>query len=394
MELFPAILIGGPPHMGKSVLTYSLTHALRERGIQHYVLRAYPDGEGDWSNETDQRLVRRIRVKGQGTPQWVDRICRDIAARHLPLIVDVGGRPTPDQERIFDGCTHTILLTGDTTAHDTWEAMLIRHGLLPLADLRSQLRGQDRITDAGPVLRGVITGLERNATTTGPTFDALLERVTRLFAYDPAELRRTHLALAPVETAVDLDRLARTLGVPFTGEKATWEPHHLPALLDYLPEGIPLGLYGRAPNWLYTAVALLAAPAEFYQFDPRLGWIAPPVLRCGPTPPDAPLQAHVVPQADHLHLDFRLPTAYLDYAEAGGLFVPPPPAGMGIVISGRIPHWLYTGLALTYRATPWLAVYQPQLKGAVVIHTTTGTPGIGDRIHIQPDASTSCNKQR
>ena len=212
MELFPALLIGGPPHMGKSVLTYSLTHALRERGVPHYVIRAYPDGEGDWANESDQKLVRRIRVKGKGTPRWVDRICRDIAARHLPLIVDVGGRPTPDQERIFDCCTHSILLTGDQTAHATWEAMLARHGLIPLADLRSQLTGQARLAETGLVLRGLITGLERGTTAAGPTFAALVERVARLFAYDPAELRRTHLVLAPAETTVDLDRLARILG--------------------------------------------------------------------------------------------------------------------------------------------------------------------------------------
>src|SRR5438552_6610469 len=45
----PAILIGGPPHTGKSVLTYSLSQALRKRSIEHYVIRASPDGEGDWS---------------------------------------------------------------------------------------------------------------------------------------------------------------------------------------------------------------------------------------------------------------------------------------------------------------------------------------------------------
>ena len=44
MELFPAVMIGGPPHSGKSVLAYSLTQALRARGVAHYVLRAYPDG--------------------------------------------------------------------------------------------------------------------------------------------------------------------------------------------------------------------------------------------------------------------------------------------------------------------------------------------------------------
>ncbi|RLC95632.1 MAG: CRISPR-associated protein Csx3 [Chloroflexi bacterium] len=368
MELFPAILIGGPPHMGKSVLTYSLTHALRERGIQHYVIRAYPDGEGDWANESDQKLVRRIRIKGQGIPQWVDRICRDIAARHLPLIVDVGGRPTSDQERIFDCCTHAILLTSDEDTHNAWQAMLARHGLIPLADLHSQLHGRDIITDAGPVLRGVITGLERGTTAAGSTFDALVERVARIFAYDPNELRRTHLALAPVETAVDLDRLARTLGVPFTGEKATWQPHHLPAVLDYLPEAVPLGIYGRGPNWLYAAIALLATPAPFVQFDVRLGWVRAASLPMGTPDPAAPLQVQLHEFPDHILVESSLPTAYLDYSQLETLTMPPVPAGFGIILSGKLPLWLYTSLAITYRAAPWIAVYQPQV-GAVVIYS-------------------------
>ena len=58
MELFPAVMIGGPPHSGKSVLAYSLSQALRARQVAHYVLRAFPDGEGDWANEADQAMVR------------------------------------------------------------------------------------------------------------------------------------------------------------------------------------------------------------------------------------------------------------------------------------------------------------------------------------------------
>lgn len=367
MELFPAILIGGPPHMGKSVLAYSLTHALREQGVPHYVLRAYPDGEGDWANESDQKLVRRIRVKGQGTPQWVDHICRDITARHLPLIVDVGGRPTPDQERIFDHCSHAILLTADELAHHAWTDLLSRHGLILLVDLRSDLHGQDRITDDGSILRGTITGLERGTTASGPTFDALVERVARLFAYDPDELRRAHLGAAPVETAVDLDRLARVLGVPFTGEKATWKPHHLPALLDYLPEATPLGLYGRGPDWLYAAIALLSYPAPFYQFDVRLGWITPPTLYLGSPPADAPLCVCQQPQADYTKLTLTIPTAYLDYSEAHGMLVPPVPPEQGLILSGKLPLWLWTALAIAYRDAPWLAVYQPPLSNQAVV---------------------------
>lgn len=60
----PAVLVGGPPHAGKSVLTYSLTRALRQYGIAHYVMCAAPDGEGHWSQETPEQVREIIRRKG------------------------------------------------------------------------------------------------------------------------------------------------------------------------------------------------------------------------------------------------------------------------------------------------------------------------------------------
>lgn len=86
MNPFPAVMIGGPPHSGKSVLVYALSQAQ----VAHYVLRACPDGEGDWSQETSQDQVRLLRQKGQFSDEFVERVRRDIERRHLPSLVDVG----------------------------------------------------------------------------------------------------------------------------------------------------------------------------------------------------------------------------------------------------------------------------------------------------------------
>jgi CRISPR-associated protein Csx3 len=300
--------------------------------------------------------------------------------------VDVGGRPTAWQERIFDYCTHAILLTPDEPAHAAWLDLAARHSLITLADLRSELHGVSQVTATQPVLEGVIAGLEWRQRIGGPTFEALATRIARLFAYDAHELRRSHLASAPVETAIDLDRLARTLGVPFSGDKALWQPRHLPRVLDYLPEAAPLGLYGRGPNWLYAAVALLACPEPFHQFDARLGWVTPPML-CLRTPrAGAPLQVHPQPRSDHTHLAFTIPKAYLDYTEADGLLTHPVPPDQGIVLSGKLPLWLYTALALVYVPhASWVAVYQPQCGDqAIVVQSRGPKLGVGDRVVSPP----------
>ncbi|GAC1364983.1 MAG: hypothetical protein NVS2B12_23770 [Ktedonobacteraceae bacterium] len=62
----PALLIGGPPHAGKSVLFHSVSSALHRQNIRHYALRACPDGEGNWSQESDLATAMLIRDRIRG----------------------------------------------------------------------------------------------------------------------------------------------------------------------------------------------------------------------------------------------------------------------------------------------------------------------------------------
>ena len=380
-ERFPAILIGGPPHSGKSVLTYSLTHALRVCDVKHYVIRAAPDGEGDWSNEVDQRLVRELRFKGAFTPAFTNFVCKGLRNRHYPLLVDVGGRPTPEQERIFDLCTHAILLTPDAQSQAQWHALLERHAVPCIADLTSDLHGQSSIEEVEPVLKGTITGLERKHSAIGPVFEALVDKIVALLFYDPIELYHQIEALCDVETVIDLQRLARTFNISGEGQRPQWKPEHLPDILNYLPPATPLALYERGTNWIYAAVALLAWPAAFAQFDPRLGWIHAQSLRQGVVPKQVlRVQPHAWP--DGVHLAFEVPATYLDHSAMPDWIVPMLPAHQGVILSGKLPYWLYTSLARTYHAQPWIAVYQPQLRGAVVVHSTVAAHHIGEYIKM------------
>lgn len=381
MEPFPAVLVGGPPHSGKSVLTYSLSQALRQRGVEHYVLRAAPDGEGDWANEADQELVRTLRFKGEFDLVFVQFICQSIRQRHLPLLVDAGGRPTPAQERILECSTHAILLAPDEVSRAHWRSLATRYGLSIVAELTSDLHGSGRLDEHGPVVRGVISGLERGQTASGPAFEALVQRLAALMAWDAEELYRRHEARCPVETVIHLGRLARTLGLGLEGQQVRWEPDHLPMVLDYLPEATPLALYGRGPNWLYAAVALLAAPAALVQFDPRLGWVQAISLRVDKPESAGPFSINIHSIGDYLLLQISAP-AILDYSQIETLCVPPLPPGWGVVLSGKLPLWLYTSLALTYRAASWVGVYQPQLERAVVVYSAVEGRAVGETVPV------------
>jgi len=377
-NLLPAVALGGPPHSGKSVLAYSLTQTLRERGCLHCLLRAYPpDGEGDWFLTGEQQQVRHFRIKGADSEAWLPLLKRDLARRQLPLLVDLGGLPTLEQETLLDSCTHAIVLAPDDDTQKAWRACMQRHGLILLADLHSELQGKPRLDAEVPLLRGTLTGLERGTRASGAAYEALVTRLERLFGYAAPGLKSHHLRSAPTELVVDLALLAARLG----RSAQRWQPGDLQSVLDYLPKGEPVALYGRGPNWLYAAVAKWACPAPFFLFDIRLGWVEAPALDTGEPSPDAPLRVSAQADASATKLLFNVPDAYLDILEAAALRMPPCSAEQGIILSGKLPQWLWAALVRACdRKVPWIAVVQPQVHGAVVVHSRVPEVAVGQVI--------------
>jgi CRISPR-associated Csx3 family protein len=82
----------------------------------------------------------------------------------------------------------------------------------------------------------------------------------------------------------------------------------------------------------------------------------------------------------HSLLQARILDTYLDYSEATSLPAPAISANLGLVIHGKLPHWLVTGFVLAYQAAPWLAIYQPQLQGAVVVASRSAERPVGSLI--------------
>lgn len=391
MSLFPAILVGGPPHSGKSVLVYSLTQALRARGVAHYALRACPDGEGDFSNETDQAVIRLIRRRGSFSTEFNARVADYLRLRRLPLLVDVGGRPTDDQIDLFTLCTGAVLLVGDrpaeperyTADHATWLAILARAGVPLVADLRSDLHGVNGLNDVSPIITGTLAGLERGRFASGPAFDALVDRLAEMLAdvaVHPAQLHR--VAAPPHVRFLDVEAPAPALGV----SGAYWEPGDLPGLMASVPPGESLAIYGRAPNWVYAFLSLHAAPAEVWLFDVRQGWMIPPALPHDgdvDLPPAQSGWSYAVEQRPGFTWVELVTTAqYLNPDAPESLPLPPRLKGDGVVLGGRIPHWLL--MAAAHQLAPgfdWLAVYQPPLGGAVVVWSSAADLPIG---HLLP----------
>ncbi|GIK55654.1 MAG: hypothetical protein HND44_05245 [Chloroflexi bacterium] len=373
---FPAILIGGPPHSGKSVLIYSLTRALREARISHYVLRACPDGEGDWAYQLPQDQVRAIRVKGEFTPQFTQRVISYLQHRPLPLLVDVGGKPTPEQEEIFAHCTQAILLIGHRAddpgafARDlqTWQEMMARQQVPVMRVIQSDLQEADRlqVQKQRDDVKS-LSALHRGTEVHGPVFETIMDELAVSMSFPERTLAAIYKAQLPDGVAfIDLPHLAGKLGDP----ERYWQPDDLPYLLEQLPADQPIAVYGRSANWIYAVLALATRVPPFTMFDAKLGWVTPPTLpRRAHQPGLDDWQTHLVPQGADFLLEMNTGSQYLDIDEPERIPLPPVPEGTGLILSGRIPHWLVVAVCQQLAATQsWVAVYQPApLQAALVV---------------------------
>lgn len=387
MNFLPAILMGGPPHAGKSVLFYRLTSALRAQGIDHYALRACADGEGNWFHEIkpDQVDTLRVKLTGEWPPAFVQSISRALEHRCLPFLVDMGGNLKPSQECLLEGCTHSILLLREDQPEATlrWRGYVETYNLLPVAQLLSRREGQSVVTGVSPVLEGIITGLERATAREGaeddPLFAALLARIRALFtSHDCQKQRQMYIEHSPTELMLDIPQELRA----FTTD-SKWQPEMLPSLLKGLPEKTPLSLYGSGPTWLYAALAAYEDPQPFYLFDPRMGWIPPVPVELSKTISETKdIRLEITRVQDAIKLTLSFPYDRLEYLRSDPLLFPHVEPEAGLVIDGRIPYWLLTSLTRLYKnaGVAWIATSYPPLDASIVVYSRVAAFQPGDRI--------------
>jgi CRISPR-associated protein Csx3 len=406
----PAILVGGPPCSGKSTLTYNLTRELQRCAIPHYVFRASAENEGNWFMEGNEDIVRQIQLRIRDYRHWTEIfrafVGRDLANRCLPLIVDLGGLPQPEDDGIFRVCTHSILLhrDGKEDASRTWLHFTSTNGLTPLADLHSQQQGIELLTAEKPVITGTTTtGIKRGERMRGPVFRALVRSIGQLFlTFPPDELEKMHLDAAPVEHVVRLPHELRKLAsdvpeidepdirqccqcleresVDLRSDSDAWTADLLQPLLDRVAP-TAMAVYGRAPAWVYGALALHAEAQPFYEFDARICWVTPPILQAGiPRPPSESLITIKTDSYNDEFIIFIHPIHnYLDCRDADKLVFPEPPPDHGVIVDGKLPLWLFTALARFYaqRNVDWIALNDARDNRPVVIYSKRPSHPIG-----------------
>lgn len=356
---------------------------MRKRRIAHYALRASPDGEGDWSARIPQALVNELRPRARGdwSPAFAHAVTDAIHRRHLPLLVDAGGKISPETEQIAAACTHAIVLAANPNDAAAWRDLAARHRLILLADLHSSLTEPDSISQASQPLRGTISGLARHASPPrGLCIQSLIDHVSACLAWNANDLFHIHRTQTDYDLVLHLEQAIPPLRAHPTD--VLWTPDQLAPLLASLPPSTPLALYGRAPLWLYAALAVLAAPAPCQIFDVRYGWIELPLVLLAQHPGNQALQWDAVVHAAYTQINFHLHGAYLAYHRTQGVVLPLVDPQRGVILNGKTPIWLLASSARVYSSAAWVACYQPQLHAAVVVSSATTAYPLGSLVHI------------
>lgn len=359
------IVICGPPHSGKSVFVSVLRGLLpRERFA---LVEGAPDGEGitGWAHEGDPALTRAVRQKGSFSSRFVEWVVQSVTRSTADItIVDVGGRRSAENERIFRAVgDYFIVISPDSEETAQWVEFGGRLGLRPLAILDSQLEGEDELFSEGFPLRARITKLEREDPPVGSlTARAVAQRILEIAGEGIPESNGSEQA------DVNFPALAEGLNLPLRngGPDRDWFPGVLPGLLELVKARVAgqreVRLWGNcSAGFPYHCLAVNLTAKVFY-YDPKLArYIELPELELGGEWCQ-PCEWRLAEGDAYSLVEFSIIGQILDVWELPLVSPPPVSAHKGVVVSGKGPWWLTGAVVQAYHraGVRWVAVFTPQ----------------------------------
>lgn len=159
----------GPPHSGKTVLINSLKEILFKfynniYSNDFFIIRGCPDGEGDWSAETNPDVTKIIRRKGSFSEEFIADILGDIqkvSQTKKLIFVDCGGIIDKYNYRILEKCTHAVIISNNLEEILKWEGLVLASEIKIVTKIFSVLENNfekisDDIYKIGKFERGLV----------------------------------------------------------------------------------------------------------------------------------------------------------------------------------------------------------------------------------------------
>ena len=158
-KLGRAVAFVGPPHSGKSVFLAELYRQLlasKDVGSKAFLQRACPDGEGMWSAEADQALVKQLRQKGtfdEPTMNFFIQSIRGLRKNKPIILVDCGGRRSNQNAVILQECSDAVILSSNPAEFEPWKEFCEANGVQVIAEFKSELLNAEQRAELDSCLR-------------------------------------------------------------------------------------------------------------------------------------------------------------------------------------------------------------------------------------------------
>jgi len=388
------IVVGGPPHSGKSVFLSGLVGQLDRQ--DYFLFRACPDGEGSWTYAVEENA--KLRRKGEFCPEFVEWSVRTLHNHELApvTLVDVGGRMSPENRQIMAECDSAVILSGDPAAIPAWRQFCQECGLAVIAELHSDYYGhEDVVEQEEPMVTGSVHFLERGEDVTArPIIEAVGHLINRLLddqrAKDEAVSETAVLKVAELAEELGKKVVKKTLPNGREIETIIWEGDDIKSLSRLLHsrssewgcEGC-VDIDGGAPGFVHATLAHECHPAHVRLNSPD-GFVP---IRCR-----APEKA-----GSGENLEFSLeekpkfmlvtcqqadPSLPLDPDNLEEVIPPEVPFGSVVVLNGRMPNWLLASLAMSYHGKVKAVACNQPGKGATVCWTHSAKVELGSVIPV------------
>jgi len=153
-----------------------------------YVLRACPDGEGDWLTAIDPSIGLTLRYKSPFDDAFLDEICKaleNLRYQKRLVLVDCGGKIDKKNQRILNLCTHAIIVSRISEEIPIWCGAALASELDILARVESVRSEMCTIISARPLYLK-LGKLERGQEQSLPLPQELLQQVISLLT-QPSE---------------------------------------------------------------------------------------------------------------------------------------------------------------------------------------------------------------
>lgn len=380
------IIVCGPPHSGKSVFFATLKHHLPRRNTR--LFRACPDGEGTWSQKSDEGVAQAVRHKGSFSPEFMEFALNgidNISAKRT--LVDVGGIRSKENGDIFRRATHAVVLcrTDKPEEKEAWEQFAKENGLIVMASLDSALEGeQSGYTDEEGTIRGRVVGLERGQEVHSEALELLAERIM-----EETEEEGEEEVLSEVDGMrfVSFDNLADELQVPSKGKTIKrpdkgydlnidlpwWTAQHIRQGVNAVRESdpeTPVWLDGGHPAALYAAVTAMMPEKEVWYTDEtnfKNGRGKVETLEITESPSET-LDWSTEERDDYtlVEVNWKKDVQWnmANFEERlSELKIPNVNPDKGVVISGKMAYVLFGSLTRSYQNhAKWVSIFTPQQK--------------------------------